>query len=449
MVNFAMGIRVIKDSATAGGKVPWQKCIPFYNGLHEEQIGRLDVGCNVFLGWLMNVLVINRGSSSIKFSVFAVEGDSPRSLFEGELTGVGRTEAKLKRNDGEGKDLKGGKVQAATPELAIKAVMDIVFGGQLPAIGAVGYRVVHPGAKLKGHYRITDEVLQELEKAAEFAPLHDPAALEVIRAVMGRMPTVPHFACFDTVFHESMGAAATTYPLPAAVRERGVRRYGFHGLSCESIVIQLSQAAEQGTIQFPRRMAIAHLGSGCSVTAVVDGRSIDTTMGMTPTGGVVMGTRPGDLDPGVMLYLMRQDGATAESVEKMVNHAAGMVALSGMANDMKIVREAAARGEEQALLAVEVFSRSIRKAIGGFAWLMGGLDAVIFAGGIGEHDAASRTDILAGLGEMGVELEERAVSGVGVRLASRAESRVAVYIVPAEEDRMIAVHVTQMMNQHD
>jgi acetate kinase len=196
-------------------------------------------------------------------------------------------------------------------------------------------------------------------------------------------------------------------------------------------------------------MAIAHLGSGCSVTAVVDGRSIDTTMGMTPTGGVVMGTRPGDLDPGVMLYLMRQDGATAESVEKMVNHAAGMVALSGMANDMKIVREAAARGEEQALLAVEVFSRSIRKAIGGFAWLMGGLDAVIFAGGIGEHDAASRTDILAGLGEMGVELEERAVSGVGVRLASRAESRVAVYIVPAEEDRMIAVHVTQMMNQHD
>jgi acetate kinase len=395
----------------------------------------------------MNVLVINGGSSSIKFSVFTADGKTPQSLLEGELTGVGGAGTRLKMKDGEGKDLAGGApdgaVQADTPEQAIQVVMDAVFGEQLPAIDAVGYRVVHPGAKLKGHCRITDEVLQELEKAAEFAPLHDPAALEVIRAVMGRTPKVPHFACFDTVFHESMGAAATTYPLPAVVRERGVRRYGFHGLSCESIVLQLRQAATE----FPRRMAIAHLGSGCSVTAVVDGRSIDTTMGMTPTGGVVMGTRPGDLDPGVMLYLLRQEGATAESVEKMVNHAAGMVALSGMANDMKAVREAAAKGDEQALLAVEVFSRSIRKAIGGFAWLMGGLDAVVFAGGIGEHDAASRTEILTGLEEMGVALEERGSNGGGVRLASRTESRVAIYIVPAEEDRMIAVHVRQMMGR--
>jgi acetate kinase len=347
--------------------------------------------------------------------------------------------------DGGGKDVAGGSpdgaVQATTPEQAIKVVMDAVFGGQLPKIDAVGYRVVHPGAKLKGHCRITDEVLGELDKAAEFAPLHDPAALEVIRAVMGRMPEVPHFACFDTVFHESMSPAATTYPLPAPIRERGVRRYGFHGLSCESIVLQLRQAG----IQFPKRMVIANLGSGCSVTAVVDGRSIDTTMGMTPTGGVVMGTRPGDLDPGVMLYLLRQDGATAESVEKMVNHGAGMVALSGMANDMKAVREAAAKGDEQALLAVEVFSRSIRKAIGGFAWLMGGLDAVIFAGGIGEHDAASRAEILKGLEDLGVQLEEQGPNGAAVRLASRVGSRVAVYIVPAEEDRMIAMHVTQMM----
>jgi acetate kinase len=393
----------------------------------------------------MNVLVVNSGSSSIKFSIFSADGEAPHSLLEGELTGVGGAGARLKMKDGGGRDVAGGspdgEVQATTPEQAIKVVMDAVFGGQLPKIDAVGYRVVHPGAKLKGHCRITDEVLEELEKAAEFAPLHDPAALEVIRAVMGRMPEVPHFACFDTVFHESMSPAATTYPLPAAVRERGVRRYGFHGLSCESIVLQLRQAA----FEFPRRMAIAHLGSGCSVTAVVDGRSIDTTMGMTPTGGVVMGTRPGDLDPGVMLYLLRQDGATAESVEKMVNHAAGMVALSGMANDMKAVREAAAKGDEQALLAVEVFSRSIRKAIGGFAWLMGGLDALIFAGGIGEHDAVSRAEILKGLEDLGVELEEQGPNGAAVRLASRVGSRVAVYIVPAEEDRMIAVHVTQMM----
>jgi acetate kinase len=351
-----------------------------------------------------------------------------------------------------------GEVKAGTAEEAIHEVMDVVFAGQLPAIDAVGYRVVHPGARLTGHCRVTAEVLRELEAAAEFAPLHDPAALAVIRAVMGRMPKVPHYACFDTVFHESMGESARTYALPAAVRERGVRRYGFHGLSCESIVRQLLDVVERGVMTFPQRMVIAHLGSGCSVTAVLKGRSVDTTMGLTPTGGVVMGTRPGDLDPGVMLYLLRQQegdqGAVLSAVEGMVNHAAGVVALSGIANDMKAVRAAAAQGDERALLAAEVFTRSVRKAMGGFAWLMGGLDAIVFAGGIGEHDAVTRAEVLAGLEEIGVELEDPSSAaaaprdagcdGNEVRRMSRRSSRVAVYVVPAEEDRMIAVHVMEM-----
>jgi acetate kinase len=395
----------------------------------------------------MNVLVMNSGSSSIKFSVFEAGVGRPQSLFEGAVSGIGGASARLTFTDAEGRDRTSGRaeVAASTPEEAIQVVMDVVFGGELPKIDAVGYRVVHPGAKLKGHVRITEVVLEELVAAAEFAPLHDPAAVKVIRTIMGRLPGVPHFACFDTVFHETMGESATTYALPEALRERGLRRYGFHGLSCESVVAQMRERAVDWP--FPKQMVIAHLGSGCSVTAVAEGRSLDTTMGLTPTGGVVMGTRPGDLDPGVMLYLLRQDGATLDSVEQMVNHSAGMVGLSGMKNDMKTVRAAAVHGDAKALLAVDVFTRSVRKAIGGYAWLMGGLDAIVFTGGIGEHDAASRAEILAGLEDIGVVLDgdRNEAQEDGVRLVSGKGSRKAVYVVPAEEDWMIAVHVGEML----
>jgi acetate kinase len=318
-----------------------------------------------------------------------------------------------------------------------------VGGAGWRKVGAVGYRVVHPGAKLDRHQRITPQVMKDLEEAVVFAPLHDPAVIEVIREMMERFPDVGHYACFDTVFHETMPEAATTYAIPAEYRERGVRRYGFHGLSCESIVQQL-RAFEGGV---PKRMVIAHLGSGCSVTAVVDGRSVDTTMGLTPTGGVVMGTRPGDLDPGLVLYLLRQmEGDHVRSLEKMLNHDAGMVALSGMPNDMKAVREAVGKGDARARLAVEIFTRSVKKAIGGFVALMGGVDAVVFAGGIGEHDARSRAEILGGLESFGVSInsELNGAGGDAVRRVSASDSVAAVLVVPAKEDWMIAVHVDRM-----
>jgi acetate kinase len=401
----------------------------------------------------MHILVLNSGSSSIKFSVFEVGekvrfGD-PRSLYEGEVSGIGMPGSRLKFRDAAGQDLTGvrAEIKIESAADAIRAVMDLVLRSGMPGMDAVGYRVVHPGARIKGHCRITDKILWELEAAAEFAPLHDPAAVAMIRAAMERIPDAPHFACFDTVFHESMQEAATAYALPQEIRDRGVRRYGFHGLSCESIVRQILNAVECGTMKFPQRLVIAHLGSGCSVTAVEQGRSLDTTMGLTPTGGVVMGTRPGDLDPGLMLYLLRQEGATVESVEHMVNHAAGMVALSGLKNDMKTVREAAAAGDARAVLAIEVFTRSVRKAIGGYVWLMGGVDAIVFAGGIGEHDVATRKQILEGLDEMGIALDESPdkAKGDGVRSISTKESRIAVFVVPSEEDQMIAVHVLEMM----
>ncbi|MEO6982410.1 MAG: acetate kinase, partial [Edaphobacter sp.] len=218
------------------------------------------------------------------------------------------------------------------------------------------------------------------------------------------------------------------------------------------------QMREAGGV--PRRMAIAHLGSGCSVTAVVEGRSVDTTMGLTPTGGVVMGTRPGDLDPGLVLYLLRlereqkagsreQGARNSDSmnlVERMLNRESGMVALSGLPNDMKAVREAAAKGDARARLAVEVFVRSVRKVAGGFAWLMGGLDAIAFTGGIGEHDAASRVEILAGLDGLGVAMNSAANSAAGeaLRRIDASESKAAIFVVPAQEDRMIALHVARM-----
>ena len=398
----------------------------------------------------MHILVLNCGSSSIKFSLFASGEGEPRSLFEGEVSGIGTAKAGFRFRDAAGRDLSDGTspVRAGSAVEAIGLVLGAVSWEGMAAVDAVGYRVVHPGAKLDRHQRITDAVMRDLDEAVAFAPLHDPAAIEVIREVMGKFPAIAHYACFDTVFHETMPEAAATYAIPEKIRAQGVRRYGFHGLSCESVVRQMRAA---GSVS--RRMVIAHLGSGCSVTAVVDGRSVDTTMGLTPAGGVVMGTRPGDLDPGLVLYLLRQSREQGSegsdcvaAVEQMLNRESGMVALSGLPNDMKAVREAAGKGDVRARLAVEVFVRSVRKVVGGFAWLMGGLDAIAFTGGIGEHDAASRREILSGLDGLGVAINSAANSATGAALQriDASDSKAAVFVVPAEEDRMIALHVERM-----
>lgn len=399
----------------------------------------------------MNILVINSGSSSIKFSLFKTGEGEPRPLFEGEVTGIGGEKAAFKFRDAEGRDLNGehAEVNVKTPVDAIALVVHAVSKPELPKVEAVGYRVVHPGPKLDRHQRITDAVLKDLEDAVVFAPLHDPAVIEVIKEMMAKFPDVHHYACFDTVFHQTMPETATTYPLPMKYRDQGVRRYGFHGLSCESIVRQLQM---EKTTLFPKRMVIAHLGSGCSVTALLDGLSVDTTMGLTPTGGVVMGTRPGDLDPGLMLYLLRQmQGDPIPALEKMLNHDAGMVALSGLPNDMKTVREAAAKGDPRANLAVEIFTRSVKKAIGSFIALLGGLDAVVFAGGIGEHDTKSREEILSGLGSFGISInsELNTAKGNALRRLSASQSLTTVLVVPAKEDWMIAVHVERMARSNE
>jgi len=401
----------------------------------------------------MRILVVNSGSSSLKFSMFdsgsTQSSSEPRCFFDGEVSGIGGpgTKLALRAADGASHLNRGlAQAKAETPVEAIRLVLDAVCASGMPKVQAVGYRVVHPGAKLDEHQKITAEVLRDLEEAVAFAPLHDPTAIAVIREGMARFPDVAHYACFDTVFHRTMPKEATTYPVPRAYREKGVRRYGFHGLSCESIVRQMR--AEVG--EFPKRMVIAHLGSGCSVTALADGCSVDTTMGLTPTGGIVMGTRPGDLDPGLVLYLLRKQKGdrdeTISTVETILNHESGMAGLTGMANDMKTVRKAAAEGDERALLALKVFTRSVTKAIGGFCWLLGGLDAIVFAGGIGEHDPLSRIEILSDLQNLGVSINPTLNNGRrhSVLRISASESKTGVFVASSQEDLMIALHVDRM-----
>ncbi len=400
----------------------------------------------------MQILVINSGSSSLKFSIYVTASSGadaePTALLEGELSGIGGAHPSLViKGDAAGAEAgTHEEPKASDPAAAAGIVLDLIARPGMPEFQAVGYRVVHPGARLVGHQRITEAVLAELEQAISFAPLHDPAVLSVIHSAMERYPQLAHFACFDTEFHRTMPEEASIYAIPRGFRDAGVRRYGFHGLSCESVIDQLQRQAEG----VPERLVLAHLGSGCSVTALRDGRSIDTSMGLTPDGGVVMGTRPGDLDPGLVLYLLRQQSGKTEdaaaAVELLLNHNSGMVALSGLENNMQTVRQAAAQGDPAALLALKVFTRCLTKTIGGYAWLLRGLDAIVFTGGIGEHDAATREEAVRGLEVFGVHLDDACnqVKGNGVRGIGASDSRTRILIVPAREDLMIAMHVARM-----
>lgn len=403
-----------------------------------------------------SILVFNGGSSSIKFSMYAAEGSSLCLLYGGEASGIGTPEAQFHffavQNG-----VRQQKISEPNPAAlgsfrdAVGKIAAVLQQPGMPRPSAIGHRVVHSGPKLHAHQRITPEVLADIEQAASFAPLHQPIALEILRESMLQFRGVENYACFDTVFHRTMPEVASIYPLPREIRERGVRRYGFHGISCESILRQFDEGfLSQQAGGVPSRLIIAHLGNGASVTAVLNGKSLDTTMGLTPCGGILMGTRPGDLDPGVIFYLLRAQSAgmatATDAIEQMLNKQSGMLALSGLSNDMRLLRDAASHGDAQAALAIEVFARSVKKTIGGFIALMGGADAVVFTGGIGEHDASTRSAICAGLEAFGLALDpvKNEAPQSGQRIVSRQEARIAVYILPAEEDRAIADHVARM-----
>jgi acetate kinase len=304
----------------------------------------------------------------------------------------------------------------------------------IPAPAVIGHRIVHGGPNLRRHCLIDQPVLRQLEAAAAFAPLHTPPALSVIGFAQEHFPGVAQAACFDTSFHTTLPEVARVLPLPAKLQQEGIQRYGFHGLSCESILRQLTDAAQP----LPSRLVIAHLGNGASITAVRDGQSIDTSMGLTPSGGVIMGTRSGDLDPGVLVYLMREKKFDAARIEELVDHRSGLLGISELASDMRQLRQAAP-SNAAARLAVEMFCYSVRKQVAAMIAALDGIDLLVFTGGIGEHDSETRSTICAGLSWIGLSLDQ-ARNRYAQNPISAAASRCLVRVLVSQEDEQIARH---------
>ena len=404
------------------------------------------------------ILVFNGGSSSIKFSIYISDGKQLTKLNEGEAGGIGTPKPQFnfyafrdgKRetlvSESEPKDL--GSIREAVRKIAA-----LLHQPGLTQPAAIGHRIVHSGPNLHAHQLITSAVLLEIEKATCFAPLHQPIGLEIIREAKGSFPGVENYACFDTIFLQDLPEVASIYPLPKEIRDQGVHRYGFHGLSCESIMEQFQEGRvpdPNPPNQIPKRVIYAHLGSGASVTAIRDGKALDHCLGLTPCGGVIMGTRPGDLDPGLVFYLMRRQGGSAadatSAVEQFLNKRSGLLALSGLSNDMRLLRQAEKDGNAQAALAIEVFALSVKKMIGGYVVLMRGLDALVFSGGIGERDPMTRAQVCAGMEVFGLTLDPEAnnPTHAGPKTISKPDSKIAVYVLPADEDRIIAEHTARL-----
>ncbi len=382
------------------------------------------------------ILVLNSGSSSLKFGVYSGADGEPRPIYRGEVEGIGAGKGKLWLKNVEGKTLEEESRSFAQQSDAAKTVAEKLSKLKLPKLAGIGHRVVHGGPSLTAHQRITPQVLQTLEGAAHFAPLHVPAAIALIREAEKLYPGVPQFACFDTAFHTTMPEAAARLPLPKKYWDAGIRKYGFHGLSCESIVHTLRA-------RLPKHLIVAHLGNGASITAIVDGKSVDTTMGLTPTGGIIMGTRPGDLDPGVLLHLLNS-GTDVKALAKLLDKESGLLGISGTASDMRKLHEASNKGDSEAQLAIEMFARVATKAIGGFVATVGNLDALVFTGGIGEHDAEVRAKICGGMKIFGVQIDEDQ-NKKGAPIISHSNGAVSVKVIAADEDGQIARHVARLL----
>jgi acetate kinase len=382
------------------------------------------------------LFVLNSGSSSLKFGLFLANRGEVRAMYHGAAEGIASAEGRVWLRSAEGKILHDQPQAIPHQADAIRVVAEQLAQLQLPGLAAVGHRVVHGGPHLREHQKITPQVLQQLEGAAHFAPLHVPAALRLIREAQHLFPGIPQFACFDTAFHRNLPEAAARFPLPQRFWEAGVRRYGFHGLSCESILYALRPSV-------PARTIVAHLGNGASITAIVDGQSVDTTMGLTPTGGIIMGTRTGDLDPGVLLYLLRENGNNVEELEKLLDKKSGLLGISGLSSDMRELHQAG--DNHRAQLALEMFARSAKKAIAGFVAVLGGLDLLVFTGGIGEHDAAMRAEICSGLQCFGLQLDEQDNQQNSPTI-STGQSTARVAVLPSQEEAQIARNVYRLMD---
>jgi len=390
------------------------------------------------------VLVLNAGSSSIKFSLFAARRDELALIAGGQIAGL-HTAPHFVARDAAGKPA-AEKQWPAEAELdhegALAYIVDWLKAthGAEHRVAAVGHRVVHGGADYGAPVRVDAAILAKLERLVPLAPLHQPHNLAPIRALLERSPGLPQVACFDTAMHRSNPPVAQMFALPAELTEAGVRRYGFHGLSYEyiaSVLPQFDPAAARG------RTVVLHLGNGASMCALHAGRSVASTMGFTAVDGLPMGTRCGAIDPGVMLYLMDERKMDARALEKLIYQQSGLLGVSGVSSDMRVLLESA---EPRARLAVELFVYRIGRELGSLAAALGGVDALVFTAGIGEHAASIREWVCRQAAWLGVELDAKANAVHGPRL-STASSRVAAWVIPTNEELMIARHTRAVLQR--
>jgi acetate kinase len=371
------------------------------------------------------ILAVNSGSSSLKFGLYAHRNGDESAIYQGEAENIGRPDGRLSITDAARNPVLDEPCASTTQPAALKAILDALAKRGVPAPIAVGHRVVHGGPHLRQHQRITPEVIAALEAALHFAPLHIPASLALIRETETLLPQAQQFACFDTAFHATMPDTSARYAIPEPFYREGVQRYGFHGLSYESVLHRLGPQA-------PSRIICAHLGNGASLAAIRDGHSIDTSMGLTPTGGIPMSTRTGDLDPGVLIFLMRNNRLDADALETLLNRQSGLAALSGGESDMRRLEARMESGDKNAALAVRVFTTASRKFIGSYAAELGGLDLLIFTGGIGQHSKFIRNLVCQGLEFLGIHPGQE---GPGTK----------VLPLPSDEETQIARHARHLM----
>jgi len=379
-----------------------------------------------------DILVLNTGSSSIKCALF--EGSSnenaPKRKLAGSIGGIGTRKADLSIQvpgcAPERREISAPDHNAAISQL-IESLREHIG---LENCRAIGHRIVHGGPNHFDPQRVNENLLYDLRSIIAFAPEHLPQAIATIEAMMRQFPNVPQVACFDTAFHKDLPAVARILPLPRKLWELGVRRYGFHGLSYEYLLRELKRIGKPD--EADGRVILAHLGNGASLAAVHRGKPVDTTMGMTPAGGLVMSTRTGDLDPGLVLFLERSQHLAPEQFHRMVNHESGLLGISQTSSDMRQLM-AASKSDPRAAEAVEMFCYSARKWIGSFAAALGGLDTLVFSGGIGEHQAEVRRRICDQLGFVGIQLDEaRNINNAPI--ISRDASPVTVRVIPTDEE---------------
>ena len=387
------------------------------------------------------ILVLNAGSSSIKFSVFLVQSDRLELLLNGQKEGL-YTAPRFKAKDAAGEALEGREWDKGTRlghDGAIEHLIGFLRGHRGDhSLIAIGHRVVHGGLNYAEPTLVNAEVLTNLEKLVPLAPLHQPHNLAPIRIVAERTPNMPQVACFDTAFHRAQPELAQAFALPPAITDRGVRRYGFHGLSYEYIASALPGIDAKAAAG---RVIVAHLGNGASMCAIKAGKSMASTMGFTAVDGLPMGTRSGALDPGVVLYLMDEMKMDARAIEKLIYQESGLLGVSGISSDMRALLESK---EPRAKLAVDLFVYRIGRELGSLAAALGGLDAVVFTGGIGERAVAIRERVCRDAGWLGIELDPAANGKDGPRISTTA-SRVPAWVMPTNEELMIARHTRRLI----